>query len=697
MVTLGVNLIGNDTSAAIVADEGTIVAIAEEERYSRVKGGRRWAPPAWLLDVLEEHGVRCDEVRTLAVARIQALHSLRPAYPSAAPGPAYWGEAKRASVEWLAHRLPRCESIVEVRHHLCHAASAQYASPFDSAAVVTADGMGEVETATVWAPDKDGGLRQVWSRSLPHSLGLAYEAVASWAGLTGVEKEGKLMGLAPLGRPKHADRIRAAFIRPDERDVFSVASDVAALPPTAEAWAAHVAGLFGPPGPGGNDVRELDADVAASIQLVLEDCLAGLLARARSLTDCDRCTAAGGVFLNAVANSKLERAGVFEELWFQPLAGDAGTSLGAALAARGPRAPRQHMRHVFFGSALDDADQAARAHGLAVVPDSDLVGRATTLLLDGGILAWASGRAEAGPRALGHRSILADPRHRDIREEINARVKDRELWRPFAPIVLEEDVPALFGSPLDAPFMNRVATAAEPESMAAAVHVDGSARLQTVAVDEPELAGIRALLLEVKARTGYGVLLNTSLNGRGEPIARSAADVISVFERCRLDGLVLEGRLYVRPQEPATSVAPVTAVTEPHDSSCGDWWLLAPWWSPDAEQAVGSLHRAGVSCRSLRPYRGDVGTFRDELREASGSEAPGGVLVAVPVWSEVAVTTLGGLLHSWFDWDGEAPRVICLDEDGRTASWDGATEDGTNAIEDWWSRAAAPVDDGSTP
>lgn len=693
MVTLGLNLLGNDTSVALLAHDGSIIAVAEEERYSGIKGGRRWASPAWVLEVMTEFGVSPEEVTAVAVARIQALHLLRPPAHHPGPGPRYWSEAKRASLDWLARRLPNCQAVTEVRHHLCHAASAFSVAPFETAAVVTADGVGEVETATIWAPDGNG-LRALWSRTLPHSIGLAYEAVARWVGLTGTEKEGKLMGLASLGVPRYRARIHETLLRPDAADVFAVPDAIAALEPTVDAWTSHLEHLFGPPGRGGNEIRDIDADVAASVQVVVEECLAELLGKARALTGERRCTAAGGAFLNAVANGMLDRSGLFEDLWVQPLAGDAGTSLGAALVAHGPRSPQMVMRHAFLGSALGDVDAAARVRGLEPVHQDDLVQRAASLLLDGGILGWASGRSEVGPRALGHRSIFADPRRPEVRETLNARIKERENWRPFAPIVLEEDTSALFGSELRVPYMNKVAPALVVAPIQAAAHADGSARLQTVSADEPELALVRELLLEVKARTGYGVLLNTSLNVRGQPIARTAAEVLDTYRNCGLDGLVLDGRLFLRsghlPQDRAATASWAGRSCPDEDGAApgaSEWWLVTPWSEPEPAVARRSLERAGYGRPGLRPVQADDAGFGERLRRAAAAGEVGGVVVVAPVWSELAAMSADGLLPGWFrqPWRNQPLPIVFLDEDGRVAEWDGLQADGLAEVTQWWS------------
>lgn len=683
-VTLGVNLLGNDTSVALVGCDGAIIAVAEEERYSLVKGGRRWASPAWVLDVLAEFDVPRDEVGTLATARIQAHHELRPLAVGRGPGPDYWNHAKAASTRWLLQQLPECQRSVEVRHHLCHAASAFYPAPFRSAAVVTADGMGEVDTATIWHGD-ERGLRLLWSRRLPHSLGLAYEAVATWTGLVGVEKEGKLMGLAGLGVPRFRHEIERSLVRPDRDNVFAVSSEIAARPATAESWAGHLATLFGPAGPGGNEVREIDADVAASVQAVLEECLGALLAKAAAMTGESACAAAGGVFMNSVANGMLARNGPFEELWVQPLASDAGTSLGAALAET-PAARAATMEHAFLGSDIGDGDGAACAGGLPRIAVGDVSEAVADLILKGKIVGWASGRSEVGPRALGHRSILADARDRGVRDVLNDRVKERELWRPFAPIVLTEDATILFDDAGDVPFMNKVVRATDPDRIAATVHVDGSARLQTVPPDEPELASVRELLEAVRARTGTGVLLNTSLNGRGQPIARNARDVVAVHAGCRLDALVLDGVLYgpaPGPQshfdadtQPESHPSPSATDNRLVDGDRDCAWIVAPWWEP--APAVLDRTTRGLPWRLVAP------SDLDELARGEHVVPAPTVVVAVPVWCEVAAMTLGSVLG---DLVGAATErglsVVLLDEDGRTARYDSATN-GAQPVARWW-------------
>lgn len=683
MFTLGVNLLGNDTSAAVLATDGSIVAVAEEERYSRVKGGRRWASPAWVLEILDEHAVPRDAVSRLGVARIQSLHGRRRAAPSAAPPIEYWDQAKSVSVAWLVERLPSCSAVTEVRHHLCHAASAFYASPFDKAAVVTADGMGEVETATIWRAE-GCGLEQVWSAELPHSLGLAYEAVAAWAGLTGVEREGKLMGLAALGVPRLADVVRDRLLRSDPDRVFVLADEVAALPPSTEVWVDYLATVFGPRGPGGNDVRPLDADVAASVQLVLEDCLDQLAVMAKRLTGLDRCVAAGGVFMNSVANGRLRRGGTFADFWVQPLAGDAGTSLGAAFVAHGGSLTGTRMRHAFLGSELGDVDAAASGAGLVGRDGGDLYKSVADLILDGKVVGWASGRAEVGPRALGHRSILADPRRAEIRQVLNAHTKEREHWRPFAPIVLEEDASCLVEPPHAVPFMNMVARARAADRIPAAVHIDGTARVQTVPRDEPELEDVRRLLEAIRARTGVGVLLNTSLNGRGEPIARTAHDVFAVHRSCRLDAVVVDGRLYVEDETCRPGACDGPQGTPPAVRG-GTWIVVAPWWRPD-DDAIATA----VSPDSwAMPSAGDIDGLPVEVREHLRTESVDGVLIAVPVWVEVAVAALGSLLDALVP-GSAGVRVVLLDESGRHL--DARLPSGVpphGPIERWWRRRLA--------
>jgi len=439
--------------------------------------------------------------------------------------------------------LPRTR-IETAGHHHSHAASAFFASPFERSAVVVADAVGEAESTTIWRGDGReltclGGIRY------PHSLGLLYAALTAYLGFEVNEGEYKVMGLAAFGRP----RLRGEFER-----LISIHDDGSfelALP-----YFAHMADvelgfgrrleeLLGPRRPGGRpwDLTRADdqryADVAATLQAVTEEALLAVARRARAETGAAALCLAGGVALNAVANARLAREAGFERVFVQPAAGDAGGALGAAMLgaiARGAPRPRP-LESAGLGLALDlgRAADLARELGLTVRTVSDPARAAAARICRGEVVAVAAGRFEWGPRALGQRSILAAPRPAGVRERINRAVKQREPFRPFAPAVLAERAADWFAAaPSDmTPFMTTVCPVLAGADLAAVTHVDGSARVQTVSrAAAPELHGI---LVEVARESDIPVVLNTSLNGRGEPIAATADDVLAFFLRHPID------------------------------------------------------------------------------------------------------------------------------------------------------------------
>jgi carbamoyltransferase len=544
-VTVGWLPVGHDPSIALV-DETGVIAVAEEERYSQIKRGRFVTDPEWIFDVLAEFGVAPEEVTCLTVPNIVALQERR--RPDSLRAVPRLGQARlvAAMVNRVVVGLPRLDSVEHHRHHLCHAASTYLASPHDRAAIVTVDGMGELETATT-ALGTDGHIETVETTTLPNSLGYIYQALSWWSGLTGGEREGKFMGLASWGSPARVEHLRHSF-----GDViggeFRVSDRLASAPTTASAWYAYTEAVLGPRRLGDPDTPDpVAADVAASIQVIVEEALLAYCAKARERTGSTNLCLAGGVFMNTVANGAIQRSGLFESVFVQPLASDNGLALGAALLSHRRRSATRR-RWVMTTAALGTsiAHEEGLTDGAAV-----MVEEAAKRILAGEVIGWARGRAEVGARALGQRSVFADARDPTSGDRINHKLKRREHWRPFAPMVLEEDALEWGLSP--SPFMTSVHRVPDQVRMAfpAVCHVDGTARVQTVPHDADPV--LRALLLRIRDEIGVGICLNTSLNGPGMPIARTREQVLDLFGSSNLDAVVIGTDLLGRDDLPQRS------------------------------------------------------------------------------------------------------------------------------------------------
>jgi len=565
---LGISAHYHDAAAALVVD-GQLVAAIQEERLSRIKNDPG-LPIAAALACLQFAGIDPRAVDALAFyeepfAKLERVlvHLMRHL-------PRTWRLFPRAlasqlgSKIWVLDHLSEATGVPRARvstceHHHSHAASAFLVSPFADAAVLVVDGVGEAHSTTLWH-GRGGALRQLASVDFPHSLGLLYAGLTAWLGFPVNEGEYKVMGLAAWGRPSLREQFaRIVTLHPDgayelELGCFAHMSDAElGFGPGLE----RVLGPRRPPGKPWDLEDPADrrfADVAATLQAVLEDALLGLARRARALTGSENLCLAGGVALNARANARLRREAGFDRVFVQPAAGDAGGALGAALLAAqrlgDPRPP------ALVTAALGLPIDAARGHavaselGLSVRRVDDPAQVTARLLAEDRIVAHARGRFEWGPRALGQRSLLARPRDRAIRERMNRLIKQREPFRPFAPAVLSERTAEYFADGADdmTPFMTTVAPvlATTRERLAAVTHEDGSARLQTVeAARAPEL---HAVLTALAAAGEDPIALNTSLNGAGEPIVASSEDALAFFLRHGVDALILEDLLIERPR-----------------------------------------------------------------------------------------------------------------------------------------------------
>ncbi len=592
MRVLGLSGLYHDAAACLVVD-GDIVAAAEEERFTRRKHDASFPARAmaWCLAEGRVGPAGVDAVvfyekplrklhRVLSTWRAVAPRGLG-AFLHAAPGwlrEKLWVEsAIRDRFAALGMRAP--ERVHYVEHHHAHAASAFYPSPFDRAAVLTVDGVGEWATASVGAGE-GAALELLEELAFPHSPGLLYTAFTTFAGFRAHSGEYKLMGLAPYGEGRYTRRIldHLVDLKPDgslrlDLDYFGWLDG---LTMTNDRFAA----LFdGPPRRPEGPLTRRECDLARSVQEVIEEVVIRMARHARRRTGHGRLCLAGGVALNSVANGRLLREGAVDELWVQPAAGDAGAALGAALAywhgvhggARPPGRTGDAMRGALLGPSYDEPALRAFLTARGAPHEPAEPAAVARRLADGQVVAVFDGRMEFGPRALGNRSILADPRPADMKARLNASIKRREPFRPFAPAVLAERAGELFDLPRPSPYMLVVAPVAaslrrdpgvderdlDPAARAAlrrselpaVTHVDGSARVQTV--DATSSPALREILRAFAARTGCPALVNTSFNLRGEPIVNTPDEAYRCFMRSGIDALVLGPFLLDRTRQPA--------------------------------------------------------------------------------------------------------------------------------------------------
>lgn len=557
---LGVSAFYHDSAAALVVD-GRIVAAAQEERFTRAKHDAAF-PVHAIQYCLSEAGLKPGDLDYVGFYEKPLLKFERLLESYLAGAPRGFRSFLRAMPVWLNRKLhlPReirrglegryRRRVIFLEHHLSHAASAFFPSPFEEAAILTADGVGEWAAAAVGA-GRGSRLELLHQLDFPHSPGLLYSAFTSYCGFRVNSDEYKLMGLAPYGRPRYADLIREMLL--DLKDDGSFRLDMR--------WFNYAHGLTmtsrrfhrlfgGPPRRAEAPLTEREQDLAASIQAVIEEILLRMARFAAQRTKLNRLVLAGGVALNCVANGRLLREGPFDEIWIQPAAGDAGGALGAALfiwrqLLRGARPPGAGdcMYGARLGPAFRDDEVRALLDELGApfhhyADDDSLCRRVAQLLAEGKIVGWFQGRMEYGPRALGSRSILADPRRPEMQSILNRKIKLRESFRPFAPAVLAERSAEYFAMRPgeESPYMLLTAEVRRP-GLPAVTHVDRSARVQTV--DAGRDPRFHCLLRHFEAQTGCPVLVNTSFNVRDEPIVCTPREAYRCFRAATIDVLVL--------------------------------------------------------------------------------------------------------------------------------------------------------------
>jgi len=589
MNILGLSAFYHDSAAALVRD-GAVVAAAEEERFSRRKHDDRF-PANAVAYCLREAGIGVAEVDAVVFYEKPVVKFERILETALAFAPRGFGQFLASMPVWLQKKLhlpreidaglraatgaPYTGPILFTTHHESHAASAFYPSPFERAAILTLDGVGEWATAS-WGVGDGHAIELREEMRFPHSPGLLYSAFTHYCGFRVNSGEYKLMGLAPYGEPRFVDLILEKIVGLAEDGSFALDQRCFSYAHGMRMTSSRFHALFGaPPRAPESPLTQREMDIAASIQRVTEEIVLRMARHVHARTGERNLCLAGGVALNCVANGRVLREGPFDALWIQPAAGDSGGAIGAALAywhrhLGKPRTVRagDAQQGSYLGPSFTERDARAELERMGAVfealDEETLAARVAEELARGRIVAHFAGRAEFGPRALGNRSILGDPRDPSMQRRMNVAIKFRESFRPFAPAVLAGRQRGWFELDAESPYMLLVApvagarmrTLAEEERCArgtemlkvvrsdipAVTHVDGSARVQTVEAERAPR--FHAILSAFEARTGCPVLVNTSFNIRGEPIVHSPADAYRSFMFTDIDALVV-GNLYL--------------------------------------------------------------------------------------------------------------------------------------------------------
>jgi carbamoyltransferase len=531
---LGINAIYHDPAAALVVD-GEVVAAAEEERFSRRKHGKRPLPwSAWELPelsaawCLKEAGIRPEQLDAVAYSFDPALMGTPEESGLDDPGDVMRKMYAEQAPQFLAHALPGLDpgTVRFVAHHVAHAASAGLAAPQRNNSVLVLDGRGEAHSHLA-GRYVDGHLEVLAGQSLPHSLGLMYEELTDHLGFLRSSDEFKVMAMASYGKPRFITDLAELIRATDDGGFRTEKTDFTEFAPR-----------LGP----GDEWTEAHADLAASVQQRLEEVLIDLARWLHEQTGDTTLTMAGGTALNCVANTRILAESPFEQVWVQPAAGDAGTALGAALhVARELGEDTRPMPGAALGRGWSDEEieKVLTAAAIAYERPDDVAEAVAEVLADNGIVAWFQGRSEYGPRALGHRSLLAHPGFEANLERMND-VKGREQFRPVAPMVLLERAPEIFSrGPIPSPYMLFVHDVAPEwrDRIPTVTHVDGTARIQTIDREAQPL--VHRMIAAFERRTGVPVVVNTSLNTAGRPMVDDPRDALECFGSAPVDLLAI--------------------------------------------------------------------------------------------------------------------------------------------------------------
>ena len=597
MNILGISAYYHDSAAALV-QSGQVIAAAQEERFTRRKHDAKF-PKNAISYVLQEANISLRKLDYIVFYEKPLITFERLLETYITYAPKGFRSFVSAMTAWLQEKLylktvlkkelaklANCKTsqlppLLFTEHHQSHAASAFFPSPFETAAILCLDAVGEWATTSLWLGEGNNMIPQ-WEIDFPHSLGLLYSAFTYYTGFKVNSGEYKLMGLAPYGEPKYTNLILENLIDIKEDGAFRLNMDYFNYATGLTMTNNKFAQLFGqPPRKPESEITQREMNIAASIQEVTEEIVLKLANTAHKELGTDNLCLAGGVALNCVSNGRLLREGKFKDIWIQPAAGDAGGAIGAALAIwyqylENPRygSHFDRMKGSYLGPQFSDEQgqqylDDVRAN-YVYLEDSELFNKVAEILAEGNVVGWFQGRMEFGPRALGNRSIIGDPRNEKMQSVMNLKIKYRESFRPFAPSVLAEKVDQYFELDKPSPYMLLVAEVKKdlhipmneeqkqlfgidklkiPRSTIPAItHVDYSARVQTV---HPETnPRYHQLIKQFETLTGCGVLVNTSFNVRGEPIVCTPEDAYRCFMRTEMDYLVINNYLLAKSKQP---------------------------------------------------------------------------------------------------------------------------------------------------
>jgi carbamoyltransferase len=577
MNILGLNVYHGDAAAALISD-GKVSFAAEEERFNRIKHCAG-LPTEATKYALDQAGIKFSDLDAIAVSRnprANLFHKLWYAGTHILKGQPFLKGRIATAVKIRSIKEDLCQALGQecppnipvhfIEHHFCHMASSFFVSPFEEAAILSIDGFGDFVSTKI-GYGKSNQIRTLGQVTFPHSLGLLYTAICQYIGFPHYGDEGKVMGLAPYGEPIYLDEFKK-IVHLTSKGLFRLNLDyflhhkggiemswLDGNPIIGKLYSPKLVDLLGPEREKGAPLEKRHKDIAASLQVTLEHAYFEILKKLHAKTKVDKLCLSGGVALNSVCNGKLFKETPFKEAYIQPASGDGGTALGAALSVwhQKLRKPRSfHMEHAYTGPCYKDEEIEKTLTNSGVsfrkLTDDALFPFVAQSIADGKVIGWFQGNMEFGPRALGNRSILVDPRRHDMKDILNARIKHREPFRPFAPSILEEAVNSYFEEKHPSPFMLMVypIKKEKQDKIPAVTHVDGTGRLQTVS--QKENSRYYRLIETFYEMTGVPIVLNTSFN-ENEPIVMSPQDALNCFQKTKMDLLALGNYIVERKEQ----------------------------------------------------------------------------------------------------------------------------------------------------